>query len=215
MIPSGYSDSSTAFAPGDVQAVCFGIPRSASTFVWQFTRDLLGDGVIKTHSFLDVAAPVVATIRDPRDVVISYWRWQGMLGNPTREDLIRLAGLCRVWYWTLDRYVDRGPVLLLQFEDLIRHPWMWCREICRHVGKLHDDRWIQDVAARYSLSENRQRAAAVGEQGIDEANQVHARHCHEGKRGTWRRFVADPDRQLLNDLLDEPITKWGYRDDEI
>ena len=214
MILSGYSDSSTAFHPGDVQAVCFGIPRSASTFVWQFTRDLLGDGVIKTHSFLDVVAPVVATIRDPRDVVVSYWRWQGMLGDPTREDLIRLAGLCRVWYWTLDRYVDRGPVLVLEFADLVRHPWMWCREVCKHVGKMQDDQWIKDVSDRYSLAANRRRQEQVtGQEPVDE---IHREHCHEARPGTWRGFVHGDDRLLLTTLLDEPLTKWGYTiDDEI
>lgn len=214
MIPSCYSDSSTQFKDGDVQAVCFGIPRSASTFVWQFTRDLLGDGVVKTHSFLDVAAPVVVTIRDPRDVVVSYWRWQGMVGNPTREDLVRLAGMCRIWFWTLDRYIDRGPVLLLEFSDLVRHPWMWCREVCKHVGKMQPDQWIQDVAARYSLTANRERSEAAGE--YDPETQLHREHCHEGRPGTWRKFVTGEDRELLEKLLDEPLTKWGYKtDDEI
>lgn len=46
--------SSRELPDKNARLVCFGIPRSGSTWVYQIACSLLGDGVVKTHDYLVV-----------------------------------------------------------------------------------------------------------------------------------------------------------------
>lgn len=76
-LPTSFYEHLGSIGNFRVNAVCAGIPRSATTMVWQVVRDAFPEGgVVKTHSFLDVPddIPVVATVRDMRDACVSWWR---------------------------------------------------------------------------------------------------------------------------------------------
>lgn len=76
-LPCSFYESLSGLENFRISAVCAGLRRSATTMLYQIVRDLFPEGgVIKSHTFLDVPAdvPVIATVRDPRDCVVSWWR---------------------------------------------------------------------------------------------------------------------------------------------
>ena len=76
-MPLVRNDNSLGIRPSDVTLVVFGPPRSGTTWVAQICRDTLGPVVLQTHAWLDLpGAPVLLVIRDPRDCVVSHWRFR-------------------------------------------------------------------------------------------------------------------------------------------
>jgi hypothetical protein len=215
VIPSGYYTNTKGVDPASVRVVQFGIPRSGSTFVWQCLCDLLPDGgVIKTHDWLDVDAPVVVTLRDFRDVIVSRWRLLGGDGVMTREEIYQECGLVRHPAWVLERYVsERQSLRVVRYETDIAgdspDKAAVVRECAALVG-VPEWPWekCDDIAAEHSIDRNRELSPRVG--GYDSRTLLHFGHVHEGEVGGWKKFVRVENWQLVNDLLGDLLEKWGY-----
>jgi hypothetical protein len=210
MIPSGYHTTTNGINPAGVRVVQFGIPRSGSTFVWQCLCDLLPDGgVIKTHDWLDVDVPVVVTLRDFRDVIVSRWRLLGGCGVMTREEIYRECGMVRQPEWVSEQYIDgkRNP-LVIPYCQLASDPMGTVAELAAFVGVGVSSQRCRQIAESHSLDTNRRLSPSTGD--YDRKTLLHPGHVHEGEVGGWKKFVGVEDWQLVNDLLGDLLEKWGY-----
>ena len=122
-LPHSYYDHLAGCSEFRIAAVCAGIPRSATTMIYQIMRDLFpGGGVVKTHGWLDVPldVPVVATVRDFRDAAVSWWRvrYAQEIERNAREmakQLDRVGG----WSFFVQQQAVWQPSLL-SMEDTVR-----------------------------------------------------------------------------------------------
>mgnify|MGYP001575915061 CR=1 FL=1 len=196
-----------------VRAVVFGVQRSGSSWAWQVLGRLLGDGVLKTHRYLLLPndMPVVATVRDFRDCVVSQWRvWHPQRTRMDRPDLFLHVGIFQENLWALHQYSLRhGCLTVGMYEQVRRIPKLWFASLLRFCGTGSPDYpAIRRAVRLFQMDANRRVADQLTEP--DASRLLVPHHVHEGKPGTWRRFVAREDWPLLTDLLREPLAWYGY-----
>lgn len=215
MIPSGFYTAKDNLRAGDVAVVAYGVPRSGSTFIWQLLNDLFPDGgVVKTHDWLDVAAdvPVVATIRDWRDCIVSHWR----MGKPedaqmSGQEVLDWVATCRRWVCIWEYYHNLRHLQVIQYDMLVFYAMdhaVWPK-IEAAIGTSVAPEQRRQLERAHSLERNREVAATVAE-GFDPDTLIHRDHVHEGGTGAWSRFMSDGNARLMTALLGRELIMWGH-----
>lgn len=218
LIPNQHVEDSWYVRKNTVNLVIFGMPRSASTFVWQVLGDVYGAGVVRTHVWLDADAsiPVVLTVRDWRDCVVSYFRSHHPRAREMdAEDVMQYVAKYQEFLWTLRRVWEpiqaEGRAPVLRFEEVVHDPARVYREARRwcHAPEVTEER-LRGILDAHSIGVNRNIAANL--QAFDKNTLLQPQHVHEAEAGAWRRFVRQENAELLTDLLAEDLAAWGYSD---
>ena len=128
MVPNGFYKQLDDVNESDLEVVCYGIPRSGSTLIYQLVSGIFPEGVAKTHRYCSHRVKTTVSFRDFRDVVVSLWR----RSNPdavdrkmTEQEVEKFGGTCRSRIEELDRYFERGGICPLRYEEFrscILHP---------------------------------------------------------------------------------------------
>ena len=202
--------------PGNVRMICYGVQRSASSYVWQVTCDVFGgSGIIKTHNYLPASntVPTLCTYRDFRDCLVSAWRRR----HPTWPRLQRpeMRRLCENWQINviahLDRYREHLPAdRFLRYEDLVVDPTV-IRRTLETMCDVDEQVWQRSLVEHHITRNRALSLQETGEAGTLGASLlIMPNHVHEGAVGTWRKFVNDSDAKLLTELLSPALERWGY-----
>src|SRR5260370_37862012 len=78
MLPNGFYKSLGGADEVEIEFICYGVPRSGSTLVYQLISGIYPQGVVKTHRYCSQRVKTTATYRDFRDALVSLWRrWPG------------------------------------------------------------------------------------------------------------------------------------------
>src|SRR5437660_9830663 len=122
MLPHGFYKSLEGVDEIEIEFICYGIPRSGSTLVYQLISGVYPQGVVKTHRYCSQRVKTTASYRDFRDVVVSLWR-RSKSGKAhqqmTDAEVEKYATLCQARVKELDRYLERGGTWLLRYEDCV------------------------------------------------------------------------------------------------
>ena len=157
----------------------------------------------------------MVSYRDFRDVVVSLWR----RSNPaklergmTGEDVEKFADTCRQRIEELDRYVERGGICRLRYEEFAPNPALVLSALKTTFGVEVSPEKAAALIAEYSIEKN----AAISQKlssfkSIDPASQIHGNHIYRGEIGGWKQFVSGDAAERLQELLDEPLQRYGYR----
>ena len=210
LLPNQQFDDSDLVSAANTRAICYGVQRSGSSYVWQLLRDVFGGkGIIKTHNYLPAARdiPIVCTYRDFRDCLVSAWR----LNYPERTHITEdeIQSLCAQWckyvIAHLNHYTEHVPAsLFLRYEDFIANPNVILQSICK-MRDVDEQVW-QKSLIDHNMEKNRQLSSGPLAGDL----LLVPNHVHEGEVGTWRRFVDDAGAKLITNLLSTPLLKWGY-----
>ncbi len=222
MIRSAFYETSDGMTSDNVAVISTGIPRSATTFVFQVLRQLHpAGGVVKTHCWLNLDSgfyrSVIATVRDFRDVVVSYWRT--CVGDQnrvmTREEMVRGVGFCRLWEYHLGEYAEHG-CLVLGYEAFVPNHGILYDAIEEVLGLNLTAGGRATMSRGFSLAANKGLAPfrdsldqQTGWDTLDYTG-MPGGHCHEGEIGAWRRFVAKNDWKFITDELADLLRRWDY-----
>lgn len=199
-----------------VRVISFGIPRSGSTFVWQIISDLFPDGVIHTHDYLQQKVPVVATIRDFRDCVISYCHAVGNFSQPQVDKFITYIKNAEV---ELRKYCQRGNVLILKYESFFIYPLTMLEQIESFLNIEITDK--QNVLSKHSIEKNKAIADSLFNKNTsieykeresifalrrfrDPKSHINSNHIYKGEIGGWKKYKLDFS-SLRHELM-----WWGY-----
>jgi hypothetical protein len=214
MVPNGFYKELDEVKESELEVVCYGIPRSGSTLVYQLVSGIYPEGVAKTHRYSSHRVKTTVSFRDFRDVVVSLWR----RSNPTavdrqmtEQEVDKFAGTCRSRIEELDRYFERGGICPLRYEEFAPNP----AAVFLALEKTFGVTVPPDNAARlidnYSMEKNAEIARKLGSfKSIDPGSQIHGNHIFRGEIGGWRQFVSGAPAQRLEDLLREPLLRYGY-----
>ena len=207
-------NSTEDLTPEQVRLITFSVPRSGSVWVWQIACDVLGDGVVKTHEWLDLpGVPVIATYRDVRDCIISHWRYRHpdeveRLGVIPKERLYWILARYLITDWRLDQFGETNQIVAIQYEKIITRPWRLFDTIACLTGCAPDKDEARRILDKRSIQNNRAICATLRE---GESHQkLFLGHVHEGAAGTWRQFVDEPTAKLINRLCRPWLEKMGY-----
>lgn len=214
MLPNGFYKNLENVPEADLEFVCYGIPRSGSTLVYQLISGIYSEGVAKTHRYCHQRVKTAVSFRDFRDVVVSLWR----RSNPDKVDrqmkpaeIEKFAGICQDRVKELNRYFDRGDICPLRYEDFALKPAIVFETIEKTFGIAVSPEKIVELVNQYSLERNREVSQRLGGfRQIDAESQIHGNHIFRGEVGGWRQFVGDGDAKRLETLLQEPLRRYGY-----
>ena len=212
MIPNQHLDTSDILRIHETHLIIYGVPRSASSFTWQVMGDIFKTGVFRTHKYVVVPdhVPVIATIRDWRDALVSYWRLHYPQHSTMPEEGIwqyvakYQEHICTLRYWAK----TRPDMPVLRYEDTVVQPERLF-EVAEQVGGPQLD--LQERAeclAAHSSTTNR--AIANNLKTFDKTRLMAPRHVHEAEVGVWRHFVDDRGASLITELLMAALEEWGY-----
>ena len=214
MLPNGFYKNLENVPEADLEFVCYGIPRSGSTLVYQLISGIYPEGVAKTHRYCPHRVKTAVSFRDFRDVVVSLWR----RSNPDKVDrqmkqaeIEKFAGLCQDRVKDLNHYFDRGGICPLRYEDFATKPATVFDAVKKTFGIAVSPEKITELVDRYSFEKNREVSERLSSfKQIDPESQIHGNHIYRGEIGGWRQFIRDRDAERLELLLEEPLRRYGY-----
>lgn len=214
MLPNGYYDDLRRIEPGELEFVCYGIPRSGSTLVYQLIAGICPAGVAKTHSYCDHPVKTLVSYRDFRDITVSGWRGfdpAHLQRRMTEGEIRTCADLCRANVRVLDRYFRRSDVCRLKYEEFAGKPELIFSAIESAFGIVVPVARIAELVRRHSLAENKRISERLEHfSQCDPKNQIHGNHIYRGEVGSWRDFVDERGAELLESLLRPCLAQYGY-----
>ena len=214
MLPNGFYKQLDDVKETELEVVCYGIPRSGSTLVYQLISGIYPQGVAKTHRYCPHRVKTTVSFRDFRDVVVSLWR----RSNPaaldrrmTREEVEKFTGTCRLRIEELDRYFERGGICPLRYEEFAPNPALVFSALESAFGVAVTPEKAAELIAESSIEKNAAIAEKLGSfKTIDLGSQIHGNHIYRGEIGGWRQFVDGGAAEHLEELLREPLRRYGY-----
>jgi Sulfotransferase domain len=214
VLTNGFYKTLDKVNEADVEFVCYGIPRSGSTLVYQLISGIFPQGVVKTHRYCPQQVKTAVSFRDFRDVVVSLWRRsdpQNISRRMTAAEVEKFAALCHDRVKDLNRYFDRGGICPLRYEEFAANPALVFAAIKKTFGIVVAAEKIAELVGHYSFERNRERSRRLGRfKSIDPASQLHGNHMYRGEIGGWREFVTDSGAERLELLLQAPLQRYGY-----
>ena len=214
MLPNGFYKQLNDVPESELEVVCYGIPRSGSTLVYQLISGIFPTGVAKTHRYCPHHVKTTVSFRDFRDVVASLWR----RSNPTKldrgmttEEVEKFGATCLERIEELDRYFDRDGICPLRYEEFASNPSLVFSAFEKAFAVTVTPEKVSQLIAEFSIEKNAAISQKLGSfKEIDPTSQIHGNHIFRGEVGGWRQFVRGAAAERLEDLLDEPLRRYGY-----
>jgi hypothetical protein len=209
----------------------YGFPGSGSTFTWQVLNSIFNN-VKKTHNCPEYNEryKVVATIRDFRDILCTYFKRANLpitaqsidfLVNQHASDqgsFIDLYKVSEIWG-------DKDNLLWLRYEDFFNDFDYLFSQIERFFKIKLTAEQKEHAYKNYSLDANQERVKKAdslckqqGGQGwldenwisytVDGINGMHI--TGQGSIGKWRYIIPEELHGYVNKALEEPLKRYGY-----
>ena len=167
---------------------------------------------------------VVLLVRDPRDVLVSYFAhrtrrdrtYDGTLAAFVREPgygAERIAAFLAAWWQ--HRTVPRG-FLLVRYEDLHADPRKELERLARFVGLPHGDPELEEAAAfgAFDRMVEMERAGALGDKRLrpGDAGDPESYKVRRGEVGGWATALAPVDAAWVSGVMARALPgEFGYR----
>jgi hypothetical protein len=194
-----------------------------------FKRQLCGEGT-----------RILCTYRDFRDVLISLWRVHkkkknsdihpidlskldrskyenkecGVVGvKITKEEIGSYGGYLLNGIRAMSLYKESvgSRDSFLRYEDFVKNYSIIFDEIEYQLGIKIDSGIRSRISNKRSFESNKKIAAKMKNFGEYDVNSyIHGDHLHKGSVGGWVDYVRSDMVGYLNNLLKEPLLKWGY-----
>lgn len=196
--------------------------RSGSTFITQILKQLYGeDNVLATHNYIDAGErKVVLTVRDFRDVLVSWWRTHSNLLPEELEngrkmapnEIVKFTKDISLTIGALNKAADVNPdALVLRYKEFYPNNFDYLfAQFDAFFGEISDED-KQAVRDKFSFDKNieRQKKYKYFVDHIDNEG-IHGNHMYKGTIGGWKELVNPEDYQLVNDGLAAHLKRWGY-----
>lgn len=127
--------------------------------------------------------------RDPRDIIVSYFRQRWLYKGKPNFDKIDRSQLINEYVALFNSFEASKTELKafdfrqLRYEDLVDNPVDFFRKIIAWAGLTHDDRFYKTV-----------QNWRIGKEGL----------------GRWQSFFSSDEVKQLNVLLERPLRTLGY-----
>ena len=202
----------------------YSVGRSGCTFISQLLANIFGlENLNSGHSGykVDDDLPVVITLRDFKDVVLSFWR---VHNNISLKDLELGKRACfeeikpelNMVKKSIDQHLNptfenNNKVLLLRYEDFFPDNFDYI------FGQFEDFFDIQiskqmkkKLIQNYSFQRNKYKASKMTSFKQYDKEYIHGLHLYKGKIGGWTDLLNPKDHAELELALKKENDKWGY-----
>ncbi len=188
-----------------VKLVVGGIPRSGSTLIYQCAKDVFGGRVVKTHGPYCNRFKAICTIRDFRDVAVSYWRCKENPGerSMTEEEQANYGHGIRHAVGVIKDYPKETWLRYENFVDCEERVllWLWKN------GASTSQKDFHVIWESHSIEVNRGESSRFSSfEEHDPETQIHGNHIWRGDCGYWKDYAGD----ILNEILLPSLKRYGY-----
>ncbi len=158
-------------------------------------------------------APVILSVRDPRDAVLSLMERFGMQLEPSARAIMadcRRAERCAEAGHTAFRYEDRF------FEDETLAGQLAAKlgldvpgPTCREIGARYTTEGVRSIASNLAgLPPGR--VLEAGAVQLDQVTQIHRSHLGDGRVGKWRDRLSPGNGAALTQAFAPFLQRFGY-----
>jgi Sulfotransferase domain len=175
-----------------------------------------GHRVIKSHAEMNpLYTKIIYLIRDPRDVMVSYYWFLKMLGG-WNEDLHHLihsrAYGIEAWCRHIQGWVERTSVAnridFIRYEDMKVDPLQVVTRIYTRLGQRVPEEILKQ-AIELSSFENMQKLEAEYNHGGD-FRFPGFKFFRKGKSGDYRTEISDGDLKFINEKASRWLSMFNY-----
>jgi len=220
-----YHTISNPDAPFKQCVAQFGPPRSGTTVVHQILCSLFKE-TTKTHSHYNQLKQVpdfwVCTIRDPRDVIASYWRVNRNVTTENYEDT-KMSNMDidefylkhLRWFHLVSDYHKLANAIFLQYEKYVNNFDYIFDKLENGAHETINISINQDLrkALKHNHSIDRNKQFASKHQYFDQhdaadVSGLHGNHIFSGAHGSWRLLVEN--EKYMTDKTNSFLKAWNY-----
>jgi hypothetical protein len=213
-LENGFYQNFLGVRPEQLEFVCYGLPRSGSTLVFQLIAGIYPEGVAKTHGYCRHPVKTAVTYRDFRDIVVSSWRAKDPANagrRMTLDEVERSARWCKGQIALLDKYCARADACVLQYEKFANAPLTIFSAVEQKFGVKVPKEQAEELVEKYSLEENKRISDKLGRfKAYDKKTLIHGNHIYNGAVGGWSGFVDEQGASLLEKILGPYLRRYGY-----
>ena len=202
-----------------MRVVQFSPPRTGSTLVWQVLNRLPNVEARKEHEWKEEFAeyPVIATMRDPRDMCASMWRFERNLGleqiiagrTMNREEILLSFGYAQTVARQYGHHWTDPHILWLRYELFWNEPAYLFTAIGDHLNVHLTPVERARISALTSIAANKARSSEfAGHEDYDLRTHIHGCHIMTGEPGSWRLCVPERMHDLYSDGVLAAFTDW-------
>jgi hypothetical protein len=158
----------------------------------------------------------VCTVRDPRDIVVSMRTRNENRGRHTDQTFDFETTVTKsfpVWLGQLEQWIDLGPeiTMVTRFEDLIANLLKETRRISEHLDITLPDGHDFEIAKRYSIQAQRERAQEVRAEGKKADPWLPSiPSIVFGTAGMHVSWLSPSERQLVEKTCRGFMKRFGY-----
>jgi Sulfotransferase domain len=177
----------------------------------------LGDPrFFRCHAAYDENLPrVIYVLRDPRDVMLSYWHFEKLMKKDFTLPLGEYLERNDHWPCEWDDHVAswlcprRHPnLLVVKYEEMHEDTTRVLREVLEFSGLEYSDERIARAVEDSRFEKMREAEEKFGVQG--KAGDENERFVRKGKRGSWRDEMNAEDVRILEEKYGETMRQVGY-----
>jgi hypothetical protein len=175
-----------------------------------------GHRVIKSHAeFNPLYQKIIYLLRDPRDVMVSYYYflnklglWQGGLSQLIRSPIYGIEAWCRHVQGWVEKTPASSRIEFLRYEDMKSDPLKVLTRIYTLLGHQIPLE-IMDQSIALSSFENMKKLEADYNFGGD-FRFPGLEFVRKGEPGSYREEISDADLALINEKASRWLTVFGY-----
>lgn len=202
----------------------YSVGRSGCTFLSQLLAGVFGienlDAGHKPYK-LEKDEPLVITLRDFRDVVLSFWRVQNDISFKDiesgrkasfKEILPQVEMVKRTIAEHLNpTFEDNNRILLLRYEEFFPDNFDFIfAEFESFFDVKIDNKKRKELKLNYSFKRNKYKASKMNSFKDYDKEFIHGLHLYQGKVGGWKELLDSKDHDALNSALSLENKLWRY-----
>jgi hypothetical protein len=158
---------------------------------------------------------VVYVVRDPRDVLVSYWHYQKFLHKDFTQSLEEYVASDSHWPCEWDEHVEswmmprRHPhLMLVRYEDIHADSAGQLRRVLEFAGLTSDESRIATAVEESRFGKMREAEEKFGVHGA--AGDAKERFVRKGACGNWRNEMLPMAQEILERKYASAMRAMGY-----
>jgi estrone sulfotransferase len=173
------------------------------------------------HARYDANFPkVVYVVRDPRDVMVSFWHYQKFLHKDFSQTLEEYVASDAHWPCEWDEHVEswmmprRHPhLMLVRYEDMHADNAGVLRRVLAFAGLSVDEARIAQAVKDSRFEKMREAEEKFGVHGA--AGDATERFVRKGACGSWRQEMSAEAQAILERKYEAPMREMGYAPERV
>ena len=178
--------------------------------------DFLDPRLFLCHAAYDVKLPkAVYVVRDPRDVMVSYWHYKKFLTPGVTQSLLEFIESDAMWPGRWDRHVGSWLVpstptdcLVVRYEDMHRDSVAVLRDVLKFANRPASEARIRSAVEAGRFEKMRAAEETHGVHG--KAGDVAERFVRKGRVGSWQEEMGYAELRATERKFGDVMRAVGY-----